>query len=130
MLTPPCRNMKSRGADTFRLPPTAIGGEVRQTCLTFFAPDLVKFPTINKAQPDERDTHIALALLRGPRRFPCGPARRAQDSSPVRQHWEKRRSRLSPGTGRKNRCTRARPRSNPIQWFPYETQTGGYGGSA
>jgi hypothetical protein len=30
-------------------------------------------------------------------------ARRAQDSSPVRQHWEKDGHRPSPGTGRKNR---------------------------
>src|ERR1019366_3231033 len=27
--------------------------------------------------------------LEAGRRFSCGPARRAQDSSPVRQHWEK-----------------------------------------
>src|ERR1017187_10173069 len=29
-----------------------------------------------------------LPFLRAPRRFSCGPARRAEDSSPVRQHWE------------------------------------------
>src|ERR1035441_5773342 len=41
-------------------------------------------------------------FVRRPRRFLRSRVRRTQETSPVRQHWELRTGRVSPGTGRKN----------------------------
>jgi hypothetical protein len=53
--------------------------------------------------PSPHDPWITIPrFLRRPPRFFRAQVRRTQEHSPVRQHWEPRAGRISPGTGRKN----------------------------